>query len=79
MTKTSNVTLEDTLSRLEALISTLEEEGASLEDSLTAFEQGVQLTREAQAALLEAEQRVQLLVEKDGALTTKPLLTKDEE
>jgi exodeoxyribonuclease VII small subunit len=79
MTKNSNVTLEDTLARLEALISTLEEDGASLEDSLAAFEQGVKLTREAQAVLLEAEQRVQLLMEKDGALTAKPLQIKDEE
>lgn len=78
MTKTSNVTLEDTLARLEALISTLEEEGASLEGSLAAFEQGVKMTRDAQAILLEAEQRVQLLMEKDGAPTAKPMQIKGE-
>lgn len=44
----------------------------SLEDSLTAFEQGIGLTRDCQAALAQAEQKVQLLLERDGELTEEP-------
>lgn len=64
---------EQSLKELEAIVHQLEEGDLSLEASLKAFEQGVTLTRECQQALNEAEQRVQLLLEKDGAVTTEPL------
>ena len=38
----------------------------SLEASLKTFEEGIRLTRECQQALKEAEQKVSLLVEKNG-------------
>lgn len=66
MAKKTPPKFEDTLSQLEALISKMDEEGVSLEDSLTAFEQGINRTREAQKALAQAEQRVRLLLEKGG-------------
>ncbi len=44
----------------------------SLEDSLTAFEQGVRLTRDCQSALTAAEQKVQVLLERDGELAEEP-------
>lgn len=66
MAKKTPPKFEDTLSQLEALISKMDDDGASLEDSLTAFEQGIILTREAQKALEQAEQRVRRLLEKDG-------------
>lgn len=47
----------------------------SLEDSLTAFEQGIGLTRECQAALAQAEQKVQILLERDGELQATPFDT----
>jgi len=37
-----------------------------LEESLKSFEQGVKLTRACQTALQEAEQKVQILLEKNG-------------
>ena len=68
MTNTSkkaveNVSLETTIKSLENLVEQLENEGTSLEDSLTAFEVGIELTRKAQQALSEAEQKVRLLLE----------------
>lgn len=69
MAKKSPPKLQDTLSQLEALISKMEDEEVSLEDSLETFEQGIKLAREVQATLEKAEQRVQLLLEKNG----KPL------
>jgi exodeoxyribonuclease VII small subunit len=44
----------------------------SLEDSLTAFEQGIGLTRDCQSALAQAEQKVQVLLERDGELAEEP-------
>ncbi|MFC3285705.1 exodeoxyribonuclease VII small subunit [Litchfieldella rifensis] len=62
-----------TLERLEALVNRLESGELSLEDSLAAFEQGVNLTRDAQRRLDEAELKVRALVEQpDGTLGDMP-------
>lgn len=60
---------EQALERLESLVTALEEGDLSLEDSLRAFEQGIQLTRECQSALQEAELKVQKLVNDQGDTT----------
>ena len=54
---------EQQLEQLEALVTRMESGDLSLEASLQAFEQGVQLTRNCQQLLNEAEQRVSRLQE----------------
>ena len=63
---------EHSLAELQALVERLESGELSLEDSLTAFEQGIGLTRECQAALAQAEQKVQIILERDGELEPAP-------
>lgn len=63
---------EQSLAALEALVARMEKGELSLEESLKAFEQGIKLTRECQARLSEAEQRVQILLEQDGQVTLTP-------
>lgn len=64
---------EKMLNELEELVRKLEQGELSLEQSLSAFERGVKLTRECQTALRNAEQRVQQLVERaDGEIETRP-------
>ncbi len=64
---------EKSLDELEKLVRDLEQGELSLEQSLTAFERGVKLTRECQQALKGAEQRVEQLAQNDdGTLTTRP-------
>jgi exodeoxyribonuclease VII small subunit len=60
---------EKTLEELNQIVSKMEQGGLSLEESLLQFEKGVALTRECQKALKNAEQRVQILMEKNGELT----------
>jgi len=55
---------ETSLQALEDIVSKMEQGQLSLEQSLTAFEQGVQLTRTCQTTLKEAEQRVSKLTQK---------------
>ena len=64
--KTTKLNLETTFTQLEATIDKLEDETSSLQDSLDAFEHGIKLTRQAQQTLLEAEQKVKMLLEADG-------------
>ena len=66
---------EHSLAELQTLVERLESGELSLEDSLTAFEQGIGLTRECQAALAQAEQKVQILLERDGELQLTPFDT----
>ena len=61
------------LLELEGIVKTMESGDLSLEDSLKYFEQGVQLTRQCQSALSEAEQKIALLSADDDYQTQKPL------
>ena len=62
---TSEVDFEATLKELEDLVKQMESGDLGLEDSLKAFERGVKLTRQCQAALKNAELRVRALTEND--------------
>lgn len=64
--KTPPLDFESALQELEALVERMEKGELSLEESLRDFERGVELTRVCQQALRDAEQKVQMLVDKDG-------------
>jgi len=53
---------EKKLSRLEEIVSKMETGELTLEESLKLFEEGVKLSRECNAQLAEAEQKVKLLI-----------------
>lgn len=64
--KAEQIDLEASLKELEALIEHMEEGDITLEESLKCFERGTRLARACQEALKAAEQKVQMLVEKNG-------------
>lgn len=70
--KQNNFDFENSLQQLESLVDAMEKGELSLEESLQAFEKGVALTRACQDALTNAEQRVQLLLQKDGLPVEAP-------
>jgi exodeoxyribonuclease VII small subunit len=73
MTRKKNTNLfEDSLEELEQLVEQMEQGELSLEESLKSFERGVKLTRTCQKALQDAEQKVQILLEKNGKKTLEP-------
>ncbi len=55
---------EHALDELEKLVKNMESGELSLEDSLKAFEKGMQLSQDCQKALADAEQKVTVLMEK---------------
>lgn len=55
--------LEESLEALESLVERLEGGELPLETALKEFEQGVKLTRECQAILKDAEQKVEILLQ----------------
>ena len=70
--KKASLDFEQSLAELQALVERLENGELSLEDSLAAFEQGIALPRDCQGALAQAEQKVQILLERDGELAAQP-------
>ncbi len=66
MTKKKPVNLEKSLSDLEALIEELEGGDLPLDRAMKKFEEGIKLTRDCQAALKEAEQKVEILLKNAG-------------
>jgi exodeoxyribonuclease VII small subunit len=64
--KQNELNFEQSLKELEALVEKMEAGNLSLEESLKYFERGVALTRNCQKALSQAEQKVQILLEKNG-------------
>jgi exodeoxyribonuclease VII small subunit len=66
---------EESLAELESLVERMESGEMSLEDSLKAFEQGIKYTRDCQNALTKAEQKVQLLLQKNGQMEAQPFIS----
>ncbi len=63
MSKDNNeFNFEKSLTDLETVVTKLESEGISLEDSLKDFEKGVNLAQQCEVHLQKAEQTVQILV-----------------
>ena len=64
--------LEKSLAELEALVGRLEQGDLPLEQALKEFERGVKLTRQCQAVLEEAEQKVEILLKKTEQAEPSP-------
>jgi len=60
------------MQELEALVERLERGDLPLEESLKLFERGTALTRACQAALQEAEQKVEILTTRNGCEIFEP-------
>ena len=65
---------ESALKELEALVERMERGDISLEESLQHFERGIALTRICQQALTQAEQKVEILLHKDGETSAQPYI-----
>lgn len=70
--KKTEPSFEEALTELEQLVTHLERGDIALEESLSAFERGVNLTRTCQKALQDAEQKVKVLLEKNGSQVLEP-------
>lgn len=62
--KPAELDFETTLSQLENIVSRLETGDLPLEDALKEFENGVKLAKLGQERLQQAEQRIQILLQK---------------
>lgn len=75
--KSNSINFEKTLAELEQLVETMEKGDLSLEDSLKHFERGIVLTKTCQKALSEAEQKISILLSKNGEAELEPFNPED--
>src|SRR5688572_31252835 len=72
--KTKLPDFEQSLTELEALVAKLEQGDVPLEEALKTFERGVALTRQCQTALRTAQQKVEVLLARNGEETIESLV-----
>ena len=70
--KAKTVDFEQALGELEAVVERLEHGDLPLEEALRQFERGVELTRTCQASLQQAEQKVEILLQKTPEAEPEP-------
>ena len=58
-----NMSIEETFAKLEETITQLEKEDISLEDSLKAYEQGMEYIKSCNEAIDKAEKKVMVIME----------------
>jgi exodeoxyribonuclease VII small subunit len=63
---------EQALAELEKLVERLERGDLPLDEALKTFERGVELTRQCQGALKAAQQRVEILLKRNGQPESEP-------
>ena len=63
---------EQALAELDQLVETLEHGDLPLDEALRRFERGVELTRHCQGALKAAQQRVEILLRRNGETESAP-------
>jgi len=70
---TDEIKFEEALTRLEEIVEKLEDGDLPLDESLSAFEEGIRLSRICAKLLNEAERKVEILTKgEDGQLIARP-------
>jgi len=64
--KKTSLSFEQSLTELENIVQNLEQGESSLEESMALFERGLSLSKISQEKLQQAEQKVKILINKNG-------------
>jgi exodeoxyribonuclease VII small subunit len=69
----NDLSFEEILSRLDSVVKELEKGDVPLEKSLSTFEEGIRLSRLGSHRLDEAERRIEILLNNENGVETRPL------
>jgi exodeoxyribonuclease VII small subunit len=69
----NDLSFEEILSRLDRVVKDLEKGDTPLEKSLSTFEEGIRLSRLGSSRLDEAERRIEILLNNENGVETRPL------
>ena len=59
---------EDSMKKLEEIVTELENGNLNLDESVTKFEEGMKIAKQCNSILEDAEKKITILLEKDGEL-----------
>lgn len=76
--KPENLSFEESLAELERIVAELEQGDVSLDDALKQFERGINLVRNSQAKLEQAQQKVAILLKPDENASLSPYAVEGE-
>lgn len=76
--KPENLSFEESLTELERIVAELEQGDVSLDDALKQFERGINLVRNSQAKLEQAQQKVAILLNPDENPSLSPYVVEGE-
>jgi len=65
--KLENLSFEESLNELDTIVQSLEQGELNLEESMALFERGLNLSQLSQVKLSATEQKVKILLEKNGS------------
>ena len=77
--KIENLSFEESLAELENIVQSLEQGDLSLEASMTLFERGLGLSQLSQVKLQDAEQKIKILLDKNGEPQLEPFQLSEQE
>jgi exodeoxyribonuclease VII small subunit len=75
--KSKGPDFEQALGELESVVDRLEHGELPLEEALKQFERGIELARACQSSLKQAEQRVEILLQKNPEAAPEPFATEE--
>lgn len=68
MSKEKEENFEDSMKKLEEIVTVLEKGELNLDESVEKFEEGMKLSRKCNKILEDAEKKITILLEKDGKI-----------
>lgn len=72
------INFEEAMKELEDIANQLEKGDLTLDESVQKFEEGIKLSKKLNKVLEDSEKKINILIEKDGEITEKPLVNNNE-
>ncbi|GAB7386836.1 hypothetical protein BSNK01_06720 [Bacillaceae bacterium] len=72
------LSFEEALQRLEEIVDRLEDGEIPLEEAIDIFQEGMELSKLCRDKLGKIEQKIEMLLERDGEFVTKPFQVEEE-
>ncbi len=70
---------EENMEKLEGIVNELENGNLNLEDSISKFEEGIQLSKKCNKMLEDAEKKITILLEENGEIKEEEFISNNQE
>ena len=70
---------EENMEKLEGIVNELENGNLNLEDSISKFEEGIQLSKKCNKMLEDAEKKITILLEENGEIKEEEFTSNNQE